>query len=158
MDKLDHKVFDPIYEECKDGSCDEDGVPDFQFKVFQEANELWDKYDDVYADLALINHNLLRDYRTGVIRDAGSMVSDWDVIREFENRHEWYKLDPAVFDELAEDESPKFLSFLAANNLKLWRALPAGLDIRMAVALYKAGILRQGGKMPEVCDKCGRKL
>ena len=156
MDKLDHKVFDPIYETCKYGEEYEDH--DFQWHVWNQEREKWHKIYRAF-DMRHETHAamFLEAYRTGEIRDAGSMVSDWDVIREFENRYEWYKLDPAVFDELV-DKSFGFWSKVAEENPRMYKSFPRTMDTKEAVELYKLGIIRQGGKMPEVCDKCGGEL
>ena len=70
---------------------------------------------------------------------------------------EWYKLDPAVFDDLV-DKSVAFWSKVAEENPRMYKSFPRTMDTKEAVELYKLGILRQGGKMPEVCSSCGREL
>ena len=110
----------------------------------------------------------LEAYRTGEIRDAGPMYvmpgfKDMGMI--FVDKADWYKLDPAVFDELVDDSARFFRRLTVLNMKRVWDIIAYaeqdGIIVSQVqataqiIALYKAGILRQGGKMPEVCDREG---
>jgi hypothetical protein len=207
--KLDHKVFDPIYEACEKGCGDpftkrindDFSMGEFHTRLcelFRErTGKSWGRY---YSDFQKF---VLEAYRSGEIRDAGpypqkpctvsftftetkcgdyyaSVVDDGfdtvvseplsaDATAKLTGSYgfyvtPWYKLPADVFDAHV-DMPDNFSLRTKINNPDLWEIIsttqktllgkhPFGSKERgeVLIFLYRAGIIRDKGPMPEKQD------